>query len=51
MSTAESPVTRYDESFDLETAGYRMDDTPGRVGYFYHDPDRFWKEIRPVRKV
>lgn len=39
------------KGFDLETAGYRMDDTPGRVGYFYHDPNRFWKEIRPVRKV
>ncbi len=39
------------KGFDLETAGYRMDDTPGRVGYFYHDPNRFWKEIRPVRRV
>ena len=24
---------------------------PGRIAYFYHDPARFWKYIRPFRKI
>ncbi len=35
-------------SFDYEAAGVRLDLTPGRVFYFYHDPKRFWKFVRPV---
>lgn len=39
------------KSFDYTAVGYCLDTTPGRVFYFYHDPERFWKYIRPVRKV
>lgn len=37
--------------FDYASAGYCLDTTPGRVFYFYHDPERFWKFVRPVRKM
>lgn len=37
--------------FDFAGAGYCIDDSPGRLVYFYHDPERFWKYIRPVRKL
>lgn len=36
--------------FDFSGTGYCYDTTPGRVLYFYHDPQRFWKYVRPVRK-
>lgn len=38
-------------TFDYVAAGYCLDTTPGRVFYFYHDPERFWKYVRPVRKA
>lgn len=38
-------------NFDYESSGYRLDTTPGRVFYFYHDCKRFWKYVRPVRKA
>ena len=38
-------------SFDYQKAGYCLDTTPGRMGYLYHDPERFWKMVRPVRKI
>lgn len=36
---------------DLSGTGYCIDTTPGRIMYFYHDPERFWKYIQPVRKL
>lgn len=39
------------KTFDYTAAGYCLDTTPGRVFYFYHDPERFWKYVRPVRKL
>ena len=39
------------KAFDYASAGYCLDATPGRVFYFYHDPERFWKYVRPVRKT
>lgn len=37
--------------FDFSETGYRYDTTHGRVIYFYHDPERFWKYVRPVKKI
>lgn len=37
-------------TFDFDGAGYRFDTEPGRVLYFYHDPERFWKYVRPVKR-
>lgn len=39
------------KQFDYAASGYCLDTTPGRVFYFYHDPERFWKYVRPVRKL
>ena len=36
--------------FDFSGTGYCYDTTPGRLIYFYFNPERFWKYIRPVRK-
>jgi len=37
-------------NFDFKDTGYCLDTSPGRMAYFYHDPERFWKYIRPVKK-
>ena len=39
------------KSFDYESTGYQLDTAQGRVFYFYHDSQRFWKYIRPVKKL
>ncbi len=38
-------------SFTFAGTNYRPDPSPGRIAYFFHDPERFWKCIRPVQKV
>lgn len=38
-------------NFDFTDTGYCMDTSPGRIIYFYHDPSRFFKYVRPVRKA
>ena len=38
-------------AFDYAAAGYRLDTTPERVFYFYHDTARFFKYVRPVCKI
>lgn len=38
-------------NFDFSDTGYCYDTSNGRIAYLYHDPARFWKEIRPVKKV
>ena len=37
-------------AFDFADTGYCLDTSPGRIMYFYFDPQRFFKYIRPVRK-
>ncbi len=37
-------------TFDFADTGYGFDTSPGRIIYFYHNSERFWKYIRPVRK-
>ena len=39
------------KAFDYVGAGYALDTAPGRIFYFFHDCTRFWKYIRPVRKL
>ena len=39
------------KAFDYAKSGYELDLSQGRVFYFYHDCKRFWKCIRPVRKI
>lgn len=44
----EARIERAMKEFDYEKTGYRLDLSPGRVFYFYHDCQRFWKYVRPV---
>lgn len=37
--------------FDFAGSGYCLDTSPGRIVYVFHDPERLWKYIRPVRKL
>lgn len=39
------------KEFDYSATDYCLDMTTGRVFYFYHDCSRYWKYVRPVRKV
>jgi len=47
----EQKIEKAMKGFNYEEAGYCLDYTPGRIFYFYHDPARFWKYIRPVQKI
>jgi len=38
------------DEFDWNATDYEFDPTDGRMYYFYHDPERYWKEIWPVRR-
>ena len=49
--SVEEKVEEAMNTFDYEKAGYCLDTTPGRIAYLYHDPERFWKYVRPVRKL
>lgn len=49
--SVEAKIEEAMKSFDYAGSGYCLDTTPGRIFYFYHDCTRFWKYIRPVRRV
>lgn len=38
-------------SFDYSENGYQLDTSDGKVMYFFHDPERYWKYVRPVKKL
>ena len=48
--TVEEKIERAMATFDFEGTGYCYDDEPGRILYFYFDPGRVWKYVRPVRR-
>ncbi len=48
--TVEEKIERAMATFDFEGTGDCYDDEPGRILYFYFDPGRFWKYVRPVRR-
>ena len=39
------------KAYDYSASDCVLDTTPGRIFYFYHDPQRFWKYVRPVRRT
>ncbi len=47
----EAKIEKGMKEFDYAASGYELDTAPGRVFYFYHDCKRFWKYVRPVKKV
>lgn len=50
-AVVEAKIEKAMKEFDYSNSGYRLDTTPGRVFYFYHDCKRFWKYVRPVIKI
>jgi len=38
------------KAFDYSGTEYELDFTQGRIFYFYHDQERYWKYVRPVKK-
>lgn len=38
-------------AFNYAETGYCLDTSPGKFMYFHYDPERYFKYIRPVRKV
>ena len=50
-SQVEEKIEAAMKEYDYEAAGYCLDTAPGRVFYFYHDPERFWKFVRPVKRI
>lgn len=50
-SAVEAKIEQAMKDFDFEATDYRLDTTPGRIFYFHHDQTRFWKYIRPVKKI
>lgn len=49
--SVEEAVEQAMSSFDFSGTGRCFDTSPGRVLYFYYDPERSWKYVRPVRRV
>ncbi len=48
--SVEEKIEKAMAAFDFTGTSYCFDTSPGRIIYFYHDPERFFKYIRPVRK-
>ena len=48
--SVEEKIERAMATFDFSDTDYCFDTSPGRIIYFYHNPQQFWKYIRPIRK-
>lgn len=48
--SVEAKIEAAMKDFDYDASGYKLDLTPERVFYFYHDCERFFKYVRPVIK-
>ena len=46
----EAKIEKAMAEFDYPASGYELDLTEGRLFYFFHDTERYWKYIRPVKK-
>ncbi|MBE5778133.1 MAG: helix-turn-helix transcriptional regulator [Clostridiales bacterium] len=47
----EQKIEKAMKEFDYASSGCRLDTTAGRVFYFYHDCSRFWKYVRPIKRL
>ncbi len=50
-AVVEEKIEKAMREFDYSSTGYELDTAQGRVFYFYHDCTRFWKYIRPVKRI
>lgn len=46
----EKKIEKAMATFDFAKTGYFIDTSPGRIMYFYFNPEQYFKYIRPVRK-
>lgn len=49
--SVETEIEAAMSAFDYEATDYRYDATPGRITYLFHDPEQFFKYIRPIKKA
>lgn len=49
-SAVEKKIEEAMKIFNYDSTEYCLDMTQGRIFYFYHDCERFWKYVRPVRR-
>lgn len=49
--SVEEKIEKAMATFDYTCTGYCLDTSPNRIMYFYYDPERYFKYIRPVRKL
>lgn len=48
--SVEEKIEKAMATFDLTGTGYSIDTSPGRIMYFYYNPEQYFKYIRPIRK-
>lgn len=46
--SVEEKLEKAMKDFDFSTTDYQFDTSPGRMIYMYHDPEQYFKYIRPV---
>ncbi|MEL7624606.1 MAG: helix-turn-helix transcriptional regulator [Clostridiales bacterium] len=49
--SVEEKIEKAMATFDYAGNGYCIDTSPGRIMYFYYNPEQYFKYIRPVRKL
>lgn len=49
--SVEQKIEEAMSNYDYAASGYCLDTTQGRVFYFFHDCERFWKYVRPVKRI
>ncbi len=50
-AAVEAEIEAAMKKFDYKASGYELDLNQGRVFYFYYDPGRFFKYVRPVKRI
>jgi AraC-like DNA-binding protein len=48
--SVEEKIEKTMATFDFADTGYCFDTSPGRIIYFYYNPEQYFKYIRPVQK-
>ncbi|MBE5761400.1 MAG: helix-turn-helix transcriptional regulator [Clostridiales bacterium] len=49
-AAVEAAIEKAMREFDYSKTDYELDTTEGRVFYFFHDQERYWKYVRPVKR-
>lgn len=50
IAAVEARIEAAMKAFDYPASGYALDMTPGRVFYYFHDPARYFRYVRPVKR-